>query len=844
MSEPVIQSIPLSQLELSPANVRKTSAGKTAFAELKASIAAHGLLENLIVRAIDGSDRYAVIAGGRRLTALIDLAREGMLSTDYPVPCRVVDDTAPESELSLTENVVRAAMHPADQVEAFAGLANGGATVADIAVRFGVAERLVEQRLRLGNAAPVLLDAYREGDIDLEVLTAFAVTADRERQIAVWEQVKGQGYRPGAWQIKRMLTEDRVAARTAIVRFVGVEAYEAAGGATTRDLFADEDDNGVWLDDPELLNKLATAKLESAANDLRPEWKWAEARLEMDWNAIAQFGRIVSTPATPTEEERAELERLEAREDEMTNLDDEEWTEALVEEADAIETRNDELKASLEARAEFLDADRAISGCIATIREDGELRLIKGLVRPEDMPQRKSAVGGTEADDGGGDYGTLEAPGISGPAASPVDPRAEARKEAGVGIGLADDLRAIRTTLVKAHLARDFEAAFDLLLFQMGRAVFTGGYQADALDIAIRETPDRPTLRMNDDAFAQLSSGEALLADRSGLAFDWMEKQDDEDAFTALRALPEADKRALFAACVARTLKGQLAFEHGARPEFEATVARLGIVFATQVRPTAELFWSRITKGRMLGVARATLGEAWAQARAKLKKTELSTVMEEAFAGEDTAAAGVPAEARESARFWVMPGFQAYDNRGLDDDDGDKEGGVVGRADEGTVEDVPAAETAPDGGIDEDDDSRVDSRPGAGDTILPADTADDAGTAGAVPDTGCDADPETPARTMNACVHAIVESLDSPAVAERLAASRAAALGALNAIPTSDGGPRVIVNTSGLGGDASVDDGSGGVTPEDAPPASPVRGNDHDSAAANLLEIPAFLRRS
>ena len=96
--------------------------------------------------------------------------------------------------------------------------------------------------------------------------------------------------------------------------------------------------------------------------------------------------------------------------------------------------------------------------------------------------------------------------------------------------------------------------------------------------------------------------------------------------------MPEADKQALFAACVARTLKGQLAFEHGARPEFEATVARLGIVFAVKLRPTAELFWSRITKGRMLGVARATLGEAWAQARAKLKKTELATVMEEAFA--------------------------------------------------------------------------------------------------------------------------------------------------------------------------------------------------------------------
>ena len=824
MSEPVIQSIPLNQLELSPANVRKTSAGKTAFAELKASIAAHGLLENLVARAIepdpDGAGRYAVIAGGRRLTALIDLAREGMLSTDYPVPCRLVGDDAPESELSLTENVVRAAMHPADQVEAFAGLATGGATVADIAARFGVTEKLVEQRLRLGNAAPVLLEAYREGGIDLEVLTAFAVTADRDRQIAVWEQVKEQGYRPGAWQIKRMLTEDRVAARTAIARFVGIEAYEAAGGAVTRDLFADEDDNGVWLDDPALLDRLATAKLEAAANDLRPEWKWAEARLDMDWSAIARFGRIVSTPATPTEEERAEIERLDVHEDELTNLDDEEWTEALVEEADAIEARNDEIKASLEARAEFLEADRAISGCIATIREDGELRLIKGLVRPEDMPQRKAGdANGAEADDGEGDYSTLEAPGISGPAASPVDPRADARKEAGVGIGLADDLRAIRTTLVKAHLARDFEAAFDLLLFQMGRAVFTGGYQADALDIAIRETPDRPPLRMNDDTFAQHSPGEGLLADRSSLPFDWLERQDDEDAFTALRALPEASKQALFAACVARTLKGQLAFEHGARPEFEATVARLGIVFAVKVRPTAELFWSRITKGRMLGVARATLGEAWAQARAKLKKTELATVMEEAFAGEDAAAAGVPAEAREPARFWVMPGFQAYDNRGLDDNDGDadKESDVAGDggADGDTGDAAPAAEPAPGGG----EDSELDS----------ADATERSD----------DTDPQTPPVS-------VVESIDSPAVAERLAASRAAALDSLNAVPTADGGPRVIVNTPGFDDDASVDDGSGDATPSaDTTGGEPAGGNGHDSdASTGLLEIPAFLRRS
>ena len=52
-----IRDIPLSQLELSPDNVRKTPADASAFTELKASIAAHGLLENLIARAMEpGTD--------------------------------------------------------------------------------------------------------------------------------------------------------------------------------------------------------------------------------------------------------------------------------------------------------------------------------------------------------------------------------------------------------------------------------------------------------------------------------------------------------------------------------------------------------------------------------------------------------------------------------------------------------------------------------------------------------------------------------------------------------------------------------------------------------------------
>ena len=735
--EPFIRSIPLNRLELAPENVRKTPADPAAFAELKASIAAHGLLENLIVRIEDtghdpGSgpeqahvDRCAVVAGGRRLAAMKALVEEGILDADHPVPCRVIGAAENAGELSLAENVVRVAMHPADQVVAFLRLSEAGVSASAIAARFGVAERLVEQRLSLGGVAPELLDAYRAQEMDLETLKAFTVTIDHARQKAVWEQVKEQGYGPSGWQVKRMLTETSVPAVSAVARFVGAGAYEAAGGTLTRDLFAGEDGSGTWFDDPALLNELATEKLRAAADGLTARWKWAEAALEADWSAVAGFGRISPEPGVPTEEEKAEQESLRARHDELVNMDEDEWPDELIEEAEAIEARLNAIEEVVESRAAFRAQDYAIAGCIATVGHDGALKVIEGLVRPEDLPERTGAGG----EDNRTEPGRMDAPVITEPLATPPDPRARAREETGIGIGLADDLRAVRTTLVKAHLSRDFEAAFDLTLFQLARAAFTDGYRADALDIAVRETADRPPSRMNDEDFAAWSPGEAMLAERSGLSLDWMEHEDDAAAFAAMRALPEAEKRALFAAAVSRTIKGQLAFEPGARPELEATIARLDIDFARHVRPGAAMLWSRIRKDRILAVARATLGPVWASSRAKFKKADLARAMEEAFAADPPA--GLNPRARAAALAWTPPGFTPFDS---------------GRMEEaGGEEDIPpAGEPEPDAVEIVDDEAP--------------------NTAGG----------DTPAR-----------------------GELARAVDALNAVPTADGCPRVIVHGVG-----------------------------------------------
>ena len=152
-----------------------------------------------------------------------------------------------------------------------------------------------------------------------------------------------------------------------------------------------------------------------------------------------------------------------------------------------------------------------------------------------------------------------------------------------------------------------------------------------------------------------------LERDRETLPLDWMGVDDDDEAFQALRDLPRAEKKSLFASCVARTVKGQLAFEPSARPELEATVARLGVDFASEYRPDAELFWSRLTKAKLLDIASRTLGPDWAGTRSKFKKAQLVSSMERAFGPDARDASHLTADARAAALKWTPPGFEACD---------------------------------------------------------------------------------------------------------------------------------------------------------------------------------------
>jgi hypothetical protein len=178
--------------------------------------------------------QFEVVAGGRRLAALKLLAKHKEIEADHPVPCNVLNGED-VTEISLAENEIRQAMHPADQFDAFKALADGGMSEDDIAARFGVPPLVVRQRLKLANVSAKIIAAYRKGELDLECVMAFAVTDDHKAQERVWKEWRTYPeYQREAEHIRAMLTEQHIDADSKLALFVTVKAYEKAGGSVIR----------------------------------------------------------------------------------------------------------------------------------------------------------------------------------------------------------------------------------------------------------------------------------------------------------------------------------------------------------------------------------------------------------------------------------------------------------------------------------------------------------------------------------------------------------------------------------------------------------------------------------
>jgi ParB family chromosome partitioning protein len=393
-----VMEIPLNRLKSSPANVRKTGAD-LGLEEFAASIAAHGLIQPLVVEPErngegDETGHYLVTAGERRRKALRILVKQKRIKKTEPIPCVVKADGI-ASEISLAENVIRTNMHPADQFEAFHKLnEQEGLGIEEIAARFGITPAIVKQRLKLAAVSPSLMARYREGELTLDQLMAFTLTDDHVRQHEVFAQLS---WNKSPEMIRKLLTQGHASPSDRRVRFVGAEAYEAAGGTILRDLFVE--DHGGYFTDPELLDRLVLEKLEAAAEEVVKEgWIWVEVYPEYPYSYTQTMRRVYPSTTPLSEEDSAKFDELVDKHDALCAEHSEDPPEEVAAELDRL----GEQIAALQRRSDrYRLEDLSLAGAIVALNPEGTLRVERGLIKPEDAPQQSSEDQADSSGDGG-----------------------------------------------------------------------------------------------------------------------------------------------------------------------------------------------------------------------------------------------------------------------------------------------------------------------------------------------------------------------------------------------------------------------------------------------------------
>ena len=605
--------IPLTALRPSRRNVRKS--GGTPIRQLARSIERVQLLHNLVVTDSGDGKHYDVEAGKRRLKALQLLVKRKRLPKNHAVRCLLVADEAALTA-SLTENTQREAMHPADEFEAFRDLAEQGQPIEDIAADFGVSPLTVQRRLRLANVSPRLLADYRKDQVTLDQLMALAVTDDHAAQEAAFYDVPEWQRRAEALR-EHLTAQDVDACRDAVARFVGLQAYEAAGGSLARDLFADTG-HGIYLHDRALLDKLAVDKLAGIATDVQLEgWTWIEVVPRTTPSELYVFQRVQAKHRKPTAKEGRQIAKLEKRLAQIGTALHGEDSEIDESEAAALDEEGRRLSAELQAvrqsLAVYSQKAMATAGAVVSVDNQGNAVVHRGLVREADAKQQSEGKGSGDS---------------PAQAQSGKKEKAEGSSTAGPSLSekLARQLSAHRTAALQAELSRNPAVALVAVVHRLAlRLFYVEGHAESLLQVACSVQDRLPR-------FAPDLPGTPVAAVLAEAKQAWRDRLPAESGalFAALRELSQDDLLALLAVCAADCIDAITPRE--ADTQASELARALDLDMAQWWTATAAGYFGHVSKARIFEAIKG-FAPKYVDQLSGYKKPELAARAEELAAG-------------------------------------------------------------------------------------------------------------------------------------------------------------------------------------------------------------------
>ena len=642
------RDIPFNRIRLSEANVRETDI-EAGLDELTHDIdRREDLVQGLNVRAVldeDGNETgdFETPAGGRRYRSIARLVDAGRFPAEGLIPCIVKKADAKTSAVddSLAENTFRLALHPLDQFKAFKRMVDGGMTKAEVASAYFTTERYVDQRLALAKVSPALHKVYAENGMTLAQLEAFTAHPDHERQEQVWEAVRQSHYRE-PWRIRNMLTETSVPASDKRARFVGLDAYIAAGGPVLPRYLFDDDEEG-WLDNVPLLDRLVSKKLKSVADEVAAEgWKWITVDLELPYGYDYDLRAVTPTFAELSKKERRHRERLR---DEQQRLEAEDADHDEL--PDEIDQRLGEIEKQLEAferRPAIYDpADIAIAGAFVSVDEDGELMVDRGWVRPEDEPV-ETVEGGAPETEGDGDADGVTVPDAQRTVITiggqPVEPEEEEETIKPLPERLVAELTAHRTVALSDAVAANPHVAMTALLHRLVRDRFKQSTRGSAVRVSVHEVyfPEQG-IDLKESPYAKSvaerhAGWKADVPTDPDALWDWLEVLDDASRMALLAHCVSFGINALYERPNPYSATGISEYDLRTRMTEADRLARVtGLDMAEAgFRPTAVNYLGRVTKPRILDAVHEALGEDKARLIDHLKKADMAREAERLLA--------------------------------------------------------------------------------------------------------------------------------------------------------------------------------------------------------------------